>query len=145
MAIAKIKMTMFAVFTCVSFGTVARGTGLPKIGERVYVIKKDSSQPVSIEKDVSATKDSDVVLKDPSLTTTTRQPVRKVENKTVLKVIKPAKKSGQMSFKPVAINGNMKNPRVEFQREYLKVGIAEESYGVDFFQKVNEPLTNSDF
>ncbi len=145
MASAKIKLTMFAVFTGVSFGTVSQAPSLPKVGERVYVIKKDSSQPVSIEKDGTATKDSDVVLKDPSLTTTERLVRKDVSTTPVVKPFKPVKKSGRMTFKPAVINGNMKNPRVEFQREYLKVGIAEESYGVDFFQKVNEPLTNSDF
>jgi len=144
MANAKAKLTMFAVFTFVSFGTLAQAGGLPKVGERVYVIKKGSSQPVAIEKDNTATSDAEVVLKDPSLATTER-PIQKVEKKPVVKAPKPVKRKGQLSFKPATINGNMRNPRVEFQREYLKVGIAEESYGMDFFQKVNEPLTNSDF
>ncbi len=145
MPIAKPKYLMFVFFTFISFETTSlQAAGLPKVGERVYVIKEGSAQPVSIEKDAKATERGEVVLKDPSLVTTER-PVRKVEKKPAVKVVKPIKKSGQMTFKPATINGNMKNPRVEFQREYLKVGIAEESYGVDFFQKVNDPLTNSDF
>ena len=144
MANAKLKSTMFAIITFVSFETVAHAAGLPKVGERVYVIKKGSSEPVSIEKDSKVSEESEVVLRDPSLKTSERA-APKVVKKPVVKVVKPNKKSGQMTFKPATINGNMKSPRVEFQREYLKVGIAEESYGVDFFQKVNEPLTNSDF
>ncbi len=145
MLIAKPKSLMFVVLTFILFETTSlQAAGLPKVGERVYVIKEGSSQPVSIKKEAIATDGGEVVLKDPSLVTTER-PVRKVEKKPVVKAVKPVRKSGQMTFKPATINGNMKNPRVEFQREYLKVGIAEESYGVDFFQKVNDPLTNSDF
>ena len=144
MANAKLKSTFFAIFTLLLFEAVAHAAGLPKVGERVYVIKKGSAEPVSIEKD-SNVSDSEVVLRDPSLETTERSAVQKVAKKPVVKAMKPAKKSAKMIFKPATINGNMRNPRVEFQREYLKVGIAEESYGVDFFQKVNDPLTNSDF
>jgi hypothetical protein len=141
---AKLKSTLFAIFTSVSFETVAHAAGLPKVGERVYVIKKGSPEPVSIEKDMNVS-ESEVVLRDPSMKVTERPVVQKVLKKPLVKAVKPARKSGQLTFKPAIINGNMRNPRVEFQREYLKVGIAEETYGVDFFQKVNEPLTNSDF
>jgi hypothetical protein len=140
----KIKPMLFAILTYLSFESVVLAEALPKVGERVYVIKQGSAEPVSIEKD-SSVSESEVVLRDPSLKTTKRAVAAKVVKKPVVKVVKPIKKNGQMTFKPTTINGNMKNPRVEFQREYLKVGIAEESYSVDFFQKVNEPLTNSDF
>ena len=70
---------------------------------------------------------------------------RKLGNRQRICGTRPVRRNGRMTFKPVKINANLRKPRVEFQEEYLKVGISEESYGADFFEKVNDPLKDSEF
>lgn len=115
----------------------------PPIGERKYLFDKESAQPVVIQ---SASKASEAhYLKDPI------QPGQLVPPK-VVSVKKQAKiaagpktKPGQLRFKKVLVSGHTILPRVEFSRDVLPVGRADEPVTQDFFQKVFEPATRDDF
>jgi hypothetical protein len=139
-------MRIFVMIVAIFAGWAnAQAQQLPQVGKRVYIIEKNSPQPVAITTDIKKADEGTQVLRDPTLETApkVRKPVP--VPKPVAKVAKPTAKRGQLNFKPAKINGNLKNPRVEFQREYLKVGISEESYGSDFFQKIAEPLSDTNF
>lgn len=121
------------------------GQKLPEVGKRVYIIEKNSPKPVAITNDAKNADADEQVLRDPTLDVTPKVRKPAVQPKPVVQKPKPVVKRAQLSFKPAKINGNLKNPRVEFQRDYLKVGISEESYGSDFFQKIAEPLSDTNF
>lgn len=146
MSLNSVLKIYFFVFL-MTLATVAEAGrhALPEVGKRIYVIEKESSKPVIVTNEGAAVSKSQVILRDPSLTFSDR-PVPRVEKKRVVASVKrPIKRNGRMTFLPVKINANLRKPRVEFQEEYLKVGISEESYGADFFEKVNDPLKDSEF
>lgn len=137
--------TLFIAVMAVGVSAAAYAGNLPEVGKRVYIIEKNSPKAVSIKADEDRAQDGEQVLRDPTMDTTSRPRKPVVQHKPVAKKPRPVAKRSAMAFKPAKINGNLRNPRVEFQRDYLKVGISEESYGTDFFQKIGDPLTDANF
>lgn len=140
-----LKIYLFVLLMLLSTVVEAEGVRQPESSGRIYVIEKESLRPVVITNDAGAIGSGQIMLRDPSLKSSER-PAPKIEKKKIVATIKkPARRNGRMIFSPAKINGNLKKPRVDFQEEYLNIGISEESYGADFFPKVNDPLKDSEF
>lgn len=119
---------------------------LPQVGRRVYLIEKNSAKPVAIKENAVSIDDGEQILRDPTLEMSPRVPKPALPPpKPVVKKRVPASKSKHMAFKPTRIDGSIRNPRVEFQRDYLRVGMSEESYDSDFFEKIAAPLSDTNF
>ncbi len=83
-------------------------------------------------------------LKDPIQPGTLVVP-KVVARKKPQAVAEPKAKPGKLRFKKVLVNGHLIRPRVEFSRDILPVGRADEPVTQDFFPKVFEPATRDDF
>lgn len=124
---------------------------LPPIGKRVYVLDGNGKKgaPVAIERDTSKAAASvrpGRFLKDPI------QPAKGVKAPPPLPVPPPRPKapvrtarSAQLRFKPLNVNGHLKQPRVEFTRDELPLDRADEPLSSDFYNKVFEPAQDDGF
>ena len=115
----------------------------PPIGQRKYVFEKESAEPVTIEK-ISAHADTHF-LKDPVQPGKLASPRAVVVKRKIQVAEAPKAKTGQMRFKRVLVNGHLIRPRVEFSRDVLPVGRADEPVAQDFFPKVFEPAIRDDY
>jgi hypothetical protein len=119
---------------------------LPPIGERKYIVdEKSPYAPVAIQEKGKVVKET--YLKDPIAPGTPIQP-----RPPVKRVAQPAPKPRQplwqptrMRFNKLAVRGHLNRPRVEFTRDILPVGRADEPVRQDFMQKVFEPVRDDNF
>jgi hypothetical protein len=119
------------------------GAGFPPIGERKYEIDgHDRGAPAQIKDARTASPKS--YMKDPVQPGSVHAPAPTPRPKPVA-VAKPKAKPGQLRFKAVRVNGHLIRPRVEFERDVLKVDRADEPVTQDFFNKIFEPAERDDF
>lgn len=120
------------------------GAGLPPIGERKYVIDgQDRYAPVQIRDARTSAPKS--YLKDPIQPGSLRAPPPVAPRPKPEPVARPKARAGQLHFGKLMVNGHLIRPRVDFGRDVLQVDRADEPVKQDFFQKVFEPASQTEF
>jgi hypothetical protein len=131
-------------WTAGSTAMAASAKRLPPIGQRKYVLESDDPYaPVTIENAAASPREK--YLKDPVQPSKEAKVIRPVRPAPKRAPVKQVARPGRLQFKKMSVNGYLKRPRVEFARDVLPVGRADEPLPEDFFQKVFEPAKDDGF
>lgn len=117
---------------------------LPPIGQRTYVLDGPATAPVKIDKDGKPV--GKVYLKDPVHPgKTVKVETPKAKPRKVVQQPAVKSKAGALRFKPLAVDGHLRSPRVEFSRDFVPLDRADEPVTGEFFQKVFAPARDDSF
>lgn len=133
------------VLSSVTFATTKSGQVLPPIGQRVYLLDRQTPYaPTDIRREIPAD-GKQKILRDPV------HPGHGVlKRPAVAKKAPPVDRgprsaAGKVRLRTMVVDGHLHQPRVQFEREVLPVDRADEPVSGQFFEKVFAPLGDDNF